>query len=269
MRHTEYDQDTVPIYPMHPYREDAVRLILSLADSYLRNADKLIYSGGGRTFLSGFDIYDKDNGNRGNIDCSTYILLVMAGIPFEKSPYMTGNVYGLSSSVASWADPALADFRNLPDSYRGVAEVIGRPDLVGDDGVDLEKAKASGIDWTAVHAEMARNGMIRRAHQIARYYWEQGECFSDSLSAMPGDLVFYRAGPKWEEGFRFFGVFHEIAHVGIISANRDLIYNSTGNIRKSKTMEEARPAVSLDAICGSRKPAFYARPAYENGSADN
>ena len=187
---------------------------------------------------------------------------MLTGIPYENSPYATGITRGLSSLAAPWADPALADFSRLPERYRGIAEVIGRPDLVGDDGVDLEKAKASGIDWNAVHEQMARDGKIRRAHQVARYCWGRGECFSDAACLRPGDLVFYRATPKWLEGYRFFGIFREIAHVGIVSEDEEHIYNSSGYIRKERTLEDGRPAVSLDPVFGKREPAFFARPSY-------
>ena len=256
------DLAELPRCARNPYREEHVEQILTAAESYRMNADRLIYSGGGRTFLSGFEIHDEMNGERGNIDCSTFLLLVMAGVPYEKSPYATGEKESLATAPAPWADPLLTDFSRLPDRYAGIAEIIGRPDLVGDDGVDLEKARASGIDWTAVHQELAKNGMIRRAHQMARYYWERGECFSDAGCIMPGDLVFYQATPKWEEGYRFFGIFKEIAHVGIVSKDTSLMYNSSGFINKNRNMEENRPAVSLDPVSAARMPAFYARPAY-------
>lgn len=263
LREPNTSPDAIPAFPVHPYRKEAADRILLCADSYLNNAGRLIYSGGGRTFLSGYDIFDEENGHRGNIDCSTFLLLVLSGIPYERSPYGTGRIGGLTEAAAPWADRALADFSELPETYRGIAEVIGRPDLVGDEGVDLEKAKASGIDWEAVHEEMARSGKIRSAHQIARYYWGRGECFSDDDHRMPGDLVFYRATPKWEEGYRFFGIFREIAHVGIISGDTDCMYNSSGYISKARNLEERRAAVSLDPVSAARTPAFYARPCYE------
>ena len=121
--------DVIPEAPVIPYRREIVGEILRCAESYLSNAGRLIYSGGGRTCLAGYDIYDKEHENRGNIDCSTYLLLLLAGIPYERSPYATGDTSGLVKAAAPWADPKLSDFSDLPDSYRGVAEVIGRPDL--------------------------------------------------------------------------------------------------------------------------------------------
>ena len=257
--------ETIPEHPVYPYREDIVGQILNLADGYLKNAHRLIYSGGGRTFLSGYDIFDSERGNRGNIDCSTFLLLLLAGVPYNRSPYVTGNTLGLAGTAAPWSDPVLSDFSSLPESYRGIAEIIGRPDLVGDDGVDLEKARKSGIDWTAVHEEMARSGKIRRAHQMARYYWEKGACFTEERYLMPGDLVFFRATPKWEEGYRFFGIFREIAHVGIVSEDRQQMYNSSGYIDKDRNIRENRPAVSLDPVKGTRIPVFYSRPLFKDG----
>ena len=257
--------DMIHEAPVIPYRPEIISEIMKCAESYLSNANRLIYSGGGRTFLSGYDIYDKEYENRGNIDCSTFLLLVLAGIPYERSPFATGDTSGLVKAAAPWADPKLSDFSDLPENYRGIAEVIGRPDLVGDEGVDLEKARESGIDWAAVHEEMARSGKIRRAHQMGRYYRDRDACFTDESYVMPGDLAFYRATPKWEEGYRFFEIFMEIAHVGIVSDDRELMYNSSGFISKERNRRENRPAVSLDPVKGARMPLFYARPFFKEG----
>ncbi len=74
------------------------------------NADKLIYSHGSRTFLSGYDLYDRKHGNRGNIDCSTFVIRVLSGIPYEKSPYAAGTVKGIQPGSAEWAEREIAFF---------------------------------------------------------------------------------------------------------------------------------------------------------------
>ena len=83
-------------------RDTAVREVLMTAESYLKNTDRLIYSYAGKTYLSGAPILDRDFQDRGNIDCSTYVHLVLQGVPYEESPYVTGNAEDTFRSAAAW-----------------------------------------------------------------------------------------------------------------------------------------------------------------------
>ena len=75
--------------PKTAYDPRRAEEILTCAESWLAHADRLVYSYGSRTFLSGYDLYEP--GGRGHIDCSTLVLLVLAGIAYEESPYALGS----------------------------------------------------------------------------------------------------------------------------------------------------------------------------------
>ncbi len=84
--------------------EQLAKARLDVAKTYLDNAEKLIYSYAGKTFFSGYALYDPEYGRRGNIDCSTYMHLVLQGIPYEKSPYASGQVEDAFLSEVSWRE---------------------------------------------------------------------------------------------------------------------------------------------------------------------
>ena len=90
-------------------RDTAVREVLMTAESYLKNTDRLIYSYAGKTYLSGAPILDRDFQDRGNIDCSTYVHLVLQGVPYEESPYVTGNTEDTFRSAAAWREAQFAE----------------------------------------------------------------------------------------------------------------------------------------------------------------
>ena len=255
-----------PLYPKNEYDPAAARLLLDVARTYLDHADRFIYSGAGRTFLSGYDLFDEEHGGRGNIDCSSLVFLTMAGIPYEKSPYATGTVKGLQELTAPWADPELIRFDLVPERYIPITERIGRPDLAGEgtEGISLAKAKAEGFDWKAVMSKVRGTGLKRRSCQMAEYYWDRGECFSDPESLRPGDLIFYKSTKSWREGYRFFGVFREIAHVGMAWEDPSMMINSVGYQDKNRALAEGLPAVSLDPVCGKREPDLFVRPFWKS-----
>lgn len=167
--------------------------ILQCAFSYYQNTDKLIYSGGRRTFLSGWPVHDKERNMRGNIDCSTYILLVCSGIPYEESPY------------------ARQQDRNF---YR-----------------NMEDLKASDAD--AVRRGTIKSGTIRSASDIVRYYYQRGCCFTDPSCAQAGDLVFFRAKPLKVPYQKHFGGFLSISHVGILADQEHYLEATGSQIKPS------------------------------------
>ena len=225
--------------------------ILQCAYSYLEHADKLIYSYGSRTFLSGYDLYDPGHDMRGNIDCSTFAILALSGITYEESPYAKGTVIGIGQAVADWADRDLADFSDLPDHYVGIAERIGRPYLNGPKGLDLEKAEAMGVSVQMLKNEIRAVGTVRRSVFLADHYKDKGTCFSDPSEVRPGDLAFFMSDGFFKENGRVFSVEPEINHVGIISEDTDMMINSSA----------IGPAVSKVPVIGERVPVFYAHPA--------
>ena len=170
---TAASKGTVPVFAA----SKAADSILKAAWSYYKNRSKLIYSGGRRTFLSGWQLYDPVLSGRGNIDCSTYILLVCSGISYEDSPYAAGQ--------EKW---------NLSD-----------------------KAFLRNSDADAVRKGLIKSGTIRSASDIARYFYVRGCCFTDPACAGPGDLVFFRAKPDKVPYQKHFHGFLCISHVGILT----------------------------------------------------
>lgn len=79
-----------PWKPVHMYNPEVAEQVVKTAKSYYENRHRLIYSGKAETFLSGAPLYDEKSGGKGNIDCSTFIHLMLQGIPYEKSPYAIG-----------------------------------------------------------------------------------------------------------------------------------------------------------------------------------
>lgn len=250
--------------PKNKYDPEAAQQLLALAETYLVHADRLIYSYGSKTFLSGYALYDADYEGRGNIDCSTFLLLVLAGIPYDASPYATGRVDDLRPGAQPWVQTGLVDFSELPETYTSIAERIGRPYLDCPKGLDLEKAAAMGISIETMGDEIRKSGATRRSTAIAQHYIENGECFSDPSFLRPGDIVFYRSAEffkdrKDEEA--------QIVHVGIVADDTTLMFNSTGYLSKEKAVAEGLSAVALSPVFGRRVPSFFARPDYGRTSS--
>ena len=249
----------IPNAPKNQYRPSAAEQLLAVADTYLRKADRLIYSYGSKTFLSGYALYDEAHDGRGNIDCSTFALLVLAGIPYEASPYATGTVAGLAPAPVAWAQSGLADLSDLPKTYVDIAERIGRPYLACAKGLDLEKAAALGISIETLGEEIRRSGAARRSTSIAQYYLSRGECYADPAFLRPGDIVFYRSAEFFRERSDEEA---QIVHVGIVTADSERMIHSSGYLSKERARAEGLPAVAVAPIIGRRAPSFFARPAY-------
>ncbi len=254
--------EAIPAKPNNPHNPQAAALLLKTADTYLCRADRLIYSYGSKTFLSGYAIFDDRFDGRGNIDCSTFVLLVLSGIPYEKSPYATGSADGLEAIAAVPPDKDLVDFSRLPRSYTGIAERIGRPYLSGPRGLDLEKAAALGISRETLRKEIIHSGVTRRSYAMARYFLEKDACFRDPACLRPGDIIFYLSSGLYREGNKTYKADPEVSHVGIVYRDTRLMVNSSGRLEKKTAADEEVPAVSLAPVFGTREPAFFARPVF-------
>ena len=255
----ENQTETISLIPNNKYDSEKAKKLLSCAETYLANRDRLIYSFGSKTFLAGYDLFDQKYCGRGNIDCSTFVLLVLSGIPYEKSPYVTGDVKGLHADPSFIADPELADFSKLPDRYIPIAERIGHPELAGPKGLDLNKAAELGIDLESLVIKIHGSGVVRWSAKIAQYFMDRGACFTDADSAQPGDLVFFRFPGHFTEGDRKYKSNSEISHVGILTEDTSLMLNSSGTYKKDQNAESDQPAISIDPVFGKRTPAFFAR----------
>lgn len=249
----------IPNAPKNQYQPSSAEQLLAVADTYLQHADRLIYSYGSKTFLSGYALYDEAYDGRGNIDCSTFLLLVLAGIPYEASPYATGTVVGLTPGPVFWAQTGLVDFSDLPKTYVDIAERIGRPYLACEKGLDLEKAAALGISIETLSEEIKKSGGLRRSTSIARYYMSRGDCYYDPGFLRPGDIVFYRSAEFFKDRSDEEA---QIVHVGIVTVDTERMINSSGYLSKERAKAEGLPAVAVAPIFGRRTPSFFARPAY-------
>ncbi len=193
-----------------------VKQVLDTAQTYLDNTQHLIYSYAGKVFLGEGTLFDPDYNGRGNIDCSTYVHLVLQGIAFENSPYQTGEAKMVPNTDAEWRQSILLD--------------------------RIKKDKNN-----------------RRAGNIAKYYWEKGQCFTDPDQALPGDLVFYRAPDEVAHFYTAHGVFHEICHVGIVAEDGVSMYNSTGLPDKKEQEAEKMDAIQMTPLVSDREPYCFAR----------
>ena len=245
--------------PAAEYHPAAAAQMLAVAETYLAQTDRLIYSYGSKTFLSGYALYDDAYGGRGNIDCSTFVLLVLAGIPYEESPYASGTARGLRAKDLPWTQKELADFSHIPARYVGIAERIGRPYLAGPKGLDLEKAEAMGITPEMLAEEVMQSGMERRSVTIASYFMKKGTCFSDASFLCPGDLAFFRSEEFYRFGNRTFREKAEVSHVGIVSEDPAFMIHCSGYLDKNRALDNGLSAVSRAALYGRRTPSFFAR----------
>ena len=245
------DYKNISEKPRNEYCAQAASEILACALTYLAASDRLVYSYGSKTFLSGYDLFNSDG--RGNIDCSTFVMLVLSGISYEKSPYVSGSVKGQTAGEQPWAYRDLLDFDSIPDHYTSIAERIGRPYLAGPKGLDLKKAADRGITVEMLADEIRATGTVRRSVYLAEYFMNRDLCFTDESFAMPGDLVFYLSSGFFSDHERNYQGRAEINHVGIVSNEQGMMINSSG----SSVVE--KPAISLEPIFDARKPVMFAR----------
>lgn len=189
--------------------------LLDIAKSYYDERKKLVYSIKGNTFLSGGEIYDMEHDMRGRIDCSTYIHLILQGIPYEKSPYVTGNTEDFFLSDCPWAQKNIAEllFNNEP---------------------------------------------IRKAHQLAKHYSDQGMARLDE-DWKPGDILFFQVKPDKLDFYLSFNIFRGIYHIGIVSDNKDEMYESSGNQTVGIENNYIRPGIQISPINSRSTPLFYVR----------
>lgn len=124
-----------------------------------------VYSGGA-TFLDGSPL--NNSSGAGMIDCSTFIHLVMRGIPYNKSPYTNTTANANFSAT------------NL--------------------------ATNSGYTWADDHirSSLTIGGMVRYAADLAAYYWAAGRAFTDASQRKPGDLIFHST----KQNNRFMSITH-------------------------------------------------------------
>ena len=151
-----------------PYCEPRALEAVDVAKSYWiarASGRKFVYSGGA-TFLDGAPLNNASG--QGLIDCSTYIHLVMRGIPYQKSPYVNTNANAtyhasdlVTNTAYTWADDH-------------------------------------------IRSSITLGGMVRYAADLAAYYWAAGRAFTDASLRKPGDLIFHST----KQNSRFLSISH-------------------------------------------------------------
>lgn len=187
--------------------------LIGIARSYYDHRDRLVYSAKANTFLSGGELLDVEHGMRGRIDCSTYIHLILQGIPYEESPYVHGDPETFYHSGCSWAVRDLAD-------------------------------------------QLRKGAPVRRAHQLAKYYYDRGLCMTGK-DWKPGDLLFFQVREEKVDHYLSFNIFKAIFHIGIVGEDRDHMYESSGHQTKDVEKNYTEPAIRRSLISERGMPIFY------------
>ena len=195
--------------------------LLAVARSYYEAGDKLIYSVKANTFLSGSELFDQEHGGRGRIDCSTYIHLILQGISYEKSPYVSGAADDFYRTDCPWA-------------FREIAELL----------------------WAG--RGQGRRQPLRRAYQLAKYFWDQGKARTDD-KWRSGDLLFFQVRPEKVDFYLSFDIFQAIYHIGIAAEDCSEMYESSGNQTVNIEENYNRPGIRMSSVAARRKPLFYVR----------
>lgn len=157
---------------------------LTVAQTYLGQTSIVYNDGNTPIYLTG-----ETNG----IDCSTYVMFCLLGIPWSKSPYVTG-VYGGPTALS--ANTTDYEWAINPMKYK-ISRFI--------DGHNPDE-------------------MVRLACQLGHWMWSRGQEVSldnGFADVLPGDIVFWGhkvsgtdewARPEW---------WQHINHVGIILTKED------------------------------------------------
>lgn len=159
-------QDNIPTY-CEPKAQEAVYVARTYWTARARGR-AFVYTTSGTTFLNGNNL--NNSSGAGIIDCSTYIHLVMRGIPYDKSPY------ALNTSANATYNPS--NLVTNTSEYTWADDNIRNSSTIG--------------------------GQVRFAADLAAYYWFQGRCFTDPNLRKPGDLIFHST----KDNDRFMSITH-------------------------------------------------------------
>ena len=152
-------------------------------------------------------------------------------MPYEESPYVTGDVEGFFTMPCPW----------YPGSRGKEVLSIGKV--------------------FAAHSERGRD--IRRASGLARYCREHGfeltpdESGSYDKVLQPGDLVFFEAAPSRLEEYIYYKIWMAIAHVGIVAEDTRYMINATGSSKHELNVKNK--AIRYTRIADKGAPVLAAR----------
>ena len=199
-----------------------IKQILDAAWTYYDARDSLIYAWHGETFLSGYPLFDPSFEGRGNIDCSTFIHLIIQRISYDEIPYATGNTEDFYTAGCPWANGNIT---------RGIRA-----------GEKIRKAWGLAKYYT-------ESGLIAAGPSTQN----AAESYED---IRPGDIIFFQAPESSRDKYLAKGAYLGISHVGIASEEAGKMLHVTGT--STKSIE--KPAVRLSPIHSRRRPIVIARP---------
>ncbi len=256
---------TVNNYPVPaaPEREPSPLAMdaLAVAKTYLAHAQQLVYSHGAKTFLWGYELFDPKSGC-GLIDCTTFLLLALTGIPYEDSPYSTGTVESISSRLPLWAETELMDFTRLPLYFVSIKNSRQTPFTTRRRRRKPKKGNVSGSTKETLSENASVGIIVRYPAHIARYCLEKGVCFSDPSFRKAGDLAFFQSPDVVILGKQRFSTGSVVIRAGLVSEDPAWMITCFG--KNHGQAGEDVPAVSLSPVFGPRAPDFFARPPYGN-----
>jgi hypothetical protein len=97
---------------------------------------------------------------------------------------------------------------------------------------------------------------VRRAHQLAKYYYDRGLCMTGNYWK-PGDLLFFQVRQEKVDHYLSFNIFKAIYHIGIVGEDRDHMYESSGHQTKDVEKNYTEPAIRRSLISERGMPIFY------------
>ncbi len=219
--------------------------MIETAKTYYDNRDRLIYTYRGNVFMRGGELYDPQNDGRGRIDCSSLVHLALIGLPYEQSPYVTGDVDDFFSKPCHW--------------YAADSQISDESEALGD-----ERSSDSVLSIGEVFAANSERGSdVRRSYGLAKYCRENGLEIQPGPNGSyegllkPGDLVFFKAAPSRIDEYIYYKIWLQIAHVGIVLDDTDYMINATGSSKHE--LNAKRDSIQYTKISDKGTPVLAAR----------
>ena len=220
---------TPALNPTFQYNSQIGEQIINIAQTYVdsqTNSNNQKYSYGKNFFYNNCNyIYlVKNDINYARVECDTYAGLVLRGIPYEKSPFKSGNIINITQEIdadnnvflsasglplgMTLYDKTMSDTEdNLPVWAQEM-----RKKIKSSTNPDVKNYLGKDARWAATHGWL---------------FWTiPGAIFSNEDEAKPGDVAFFCHSQKTES-------FDTIAHIAIVGPRDSegylTIYEVTGS----------------------------------------
>lgn len=247
---------TPALNPTFQYNSQIGQQIINIAQTYVdsqTNSNNQKYSYGKNFFYNNCNyIYlIKDNINYARVECDTYAGLVLRGIPYEKSPFKSGNITNTIQEIDSENNTFLSA-NGLPTGMTLYDKIMSdtennlpiwaqemRKKIKSSTNPDVKNYLEKDARWASTHGWL---------------FWTiPGTIFSNEDEAKPGDVAFFCSPQKAE----WFDAITHIAIVGPRDAEGYLtIYEVTGSVESGGRILQH---VSLKHRTNA-KIAYFARP---------